>query len=306
MQSPSRILVFGLGVMILTVLALLPEATAFDRYQDGCNSSGCHGDFTDPVSQKGSIFPGDSKHTMHRGNQYMNAECNLCHRSDDGNNPFIGSSDGTADNPGLGCTGCHTGGGLRQHHFNTGNDFCYQCHSSDPAETENTVPVYYGTADTNVTDPCNTVGTANTGENWTVTDTIGLDNDGDNVYDAADSDCATSSGTPGEVDLLTVSGYNPATGAVDLAYSVGCGTSDNILVWGDLAQVSTYNYSGQLCAIGNGGTLNWTPPAGNLFFLLVGNDGTAEGSYGMSSIGTERPEEAVCAFTQDLSNTCVN
>ena len=56
---------------------------------------------------------------------------------------------------------------------------------------------------------------------------------------------------------------------------------------------------------GNTGTYNWTYPAGSLYFLLAGNDGAAEGSYGQDSLGTERAEDLVCAIPQDLTSTCV-
>lgn len=58
------------------------------------------------------------------------------------------------------------------------------------------MPPYYGSVDTRANDPCNRVHTANTGENWSVGDTIGLDNDGDGLYDTADFDCRC----PGDVN----------------------------------------------------------------------------------------------------------
>jgi hypothetical protein len=55
---------------------------------------------------------------------------------------------------------------------------------------ENTKPPYYGTVDTRADNPCNLVAESNINENWTIGDFVGLDNDGDGVYDGADSDCA--------------------------------------------------------------------------------------------------------------------
>jgi hypothetical protein len=122
----------------------------------------------------------------------MNTQCNLCHTTGDNNNPFIKSSDGTANNLGLGCRGCHNGDGLRAHHAINGISECAECHEEDgipPAE--DVQPPYYGTVDTNVDDPCNGVLALNVGENWTTgNDFIGTDNDGDNLYDLADFDCA--------------------------------------------------------------------------------------------------------------------
>ena len=37
--------------------------------------------------------------------------------------------------------------------------------------------------------PCNDALVSNTNENWTIGDFVGLDNDGDNLYDLADFDC---------------------------------------------------------------------------------------------------------------------
>ena len=183
------------GATVALFLLCAQSGSAFETYNGdidgGCVD--CHGAFTDGTSTKGSVFPGGgggSKHTMHRSNSYMNTECNLCHSTGDGNDPFIGSSDGTSNNTGIGCNGCHEAFGLRAHHAINGVTDCADCHDSDgtPPE-ENVIPPYYGTADTNVDDPCNTVQAANTGENWTIGDFIGTDNDGDNLYDLADYSC---------------------------------------------------------------------------------------------------------------------
>jgi hypothetical protein len=68
------------------------------------------------------------------------------------------------------------------------------CHSdTDPANYtpvgEHVSPPYYGTGDTNVDGPCNSVAQHNINENWTLEDFIGLDNDGDGLYDLNDPDC---------------------------------------------------------------------------------------------------------------------
>ncbi|HYW78804.1 MAG TPA: PKD domain-containing protein, partial [Thermoguttaceae bacterium] len=145
---------------------------------------------------------------MHRSSSSMAANCDLCHTSGDNRNPFIGSSTGTARNPGLGCVGCHgrledagndsisagLGAGLRQHHVRAGVRECEMCHNDATVAYytpvgEDVLPPYYGTADTKVDDPCNQIAQANINENWTVGDLVGLDNDGDMAYDLADPDC---------------------------------------------------------------------------------------------------------------------
>ena len=187
-------------ILALVAAAMwLPEAEAYEKYNDGCQN--CHGSFTGGTSTKGSVFPSNDKHTMHRSSNYMNTECGLCHTAGDNRDPFIGSSDGTGNNPGLGCTGCHTKFGLRAHHAVNGITECAGCHRNDSSPLpENTMPVYYGTADTNADMPCNPDPQANINENWTIGDFEGTDNDGDGIYDSNDSDCAAGCTVDAECD----------------------------------------------------------------------------------------------------------
>jgi hypothetical protein len=202
------ILALALG---LAVVGSSP-ADAYERYFPGCVT--CHGEFDNATSPKGTIFPGNSKHTMHNSNGSMNAECTLCH-TNIGDNPLMDASGGTASNPGRGCVGCHgremdagndglsggRGAGLRQHHTVSGVTACAGCHSdADPANYtpvgEHFNPQYYGVAaDSNVAEPCNLTAENGVNENWSAEDPpafIGLDNDGDGLYDASDPDCATT------------------------------------------------------------------------------------------------------------------
>lgn len=287
-------------------------AHAYTQYNDGCNT--CHGAFTDNTSTKGSTFPNGGKHAMHRGATSMDTQCALCHRGDDGNNPYIGSSDGTALNPGIGCTGCHPAPGLRLHHAINGIADCADCHSGDPAPApENLPPVYYGTADTKVANPCNPTATQGVNENWTTNGFEGSDTDGDNAYDMADSDCLGSSATPGEAGAgaspVRVTAYDKLSGALTISYGVACTSTTNHVEYGPLASLSTYAYSGQVCAIGNTGTATVTVPSGS-FFLVVADNATNEGSYGKrrtSGALSERPDDgtsAACPKPQNLATRC--
>jgi hypothetical protein len=99
---------------------------------------------------------------------------------------------------------CGDGAGLRQHHFNASPNFagpiCLSCHfDTDPANytpvDEEVKPPYYKVIPDPIhpnkpTDPCNPTGTE---ENYAGT-SIGLDNDGDLIYDA--NDCFP--GIPGD------------------------------------------------------------------------------------------------------------
>ena len=287
------------------------SALGYERYNDGCNT--CHGVFDGPTSTKGSTFPSGSKHEMHRASQNMNTNCNLCHRSDDGRNPFIGSSDGTALNPGVGCGGCHQPFGLRLHHVNSSVTECLDCHTGDPTPpAENVKPVYYSTADTNAANPCNPTAAVGVNENWTLNGFEGLDTDGDNLYDAADPNCQ-SGATPGEAGKspspVLVTAYNKISGALTISYGTACASTGHHVEHGLIANVKTYTYAGQVCAIGITGTATFTVPAGS-FFLVVADNDTNEGSYGKrrtTGTLTERPEDttsAACPDPQNLALRC--
>jgi hypothetical protein len=118
--------------------------------------------------------------------------------------------------------------------------------------------------------------------------------------------------TPGEATDLVVTGYDPATGNIQLTYTPACSASNHHIEYGLIQDISTTSYSGQECAIGTSGAFNsFNPGAGSYYFMVVGDDATGiEGSYGTGFIGgteAERLEDLldpVCAFTQDLSQRC--
>ena len=172
----------------LTLIMLLPGVAchcAFG-YADYSGCKTCHGDFLGSTSPKGTVFPSSQNHEMHRASTSMATACNLCHTGASRVPVYTGSSNGTANNAGLGCSGCHVGSGLRAHHVINGVIECLDCHPAEVPPAENVKPPYYGTADTKVNNPGNPVRVANTNENWSIGDFLGLDNDGNNLYDLAD------------------------------------------------------------------------------------------------------------------------
>ncbi len=190
----NRMIVRILGITASLLVAALGNniLQAYNVYTDGCN--GCHGSFRDATSPKGTVFPGGNNHDMHRARNTttnMNTGCNLCHIGSSKTPVYTWKSNGTNGIAGLGCSGCHLGAGLRKHHNINGITECYSpssgCHdSTEVADPENVSPPYYGTTDTRVRNPGNTVLAAYTNENWSVGDLVGLDNDGNNLYDLAD------------------------------------------------------------------------------------------------------------------------
>lgn len=114
---------------------------------------------------------------------------------------------------------------------------------------------------------------------------------------------------PGEATGLRVDSIHRQTGKISLSYSPACASADHTIVFGALEQVGVYGYSGQVCGVGNSGSIsNFDPGDGSFFFLVVGNDGdSVEGSYGTDSGLRERPEYQLdpgCALVQDLALRC--
>jgi hypothetical protein len=199
---------------LLVVLALgwAPSAEAFTNYNAG--GSGC-------VQCHPSFVKRGALHDLHV-NQ-MTGNCGLCHTST-GDDPKTNDS---GDAAGEGCRGCHGvdpmpgtpnnlwGAGLRLHHANNGIAVCAECHPSDPTPpAEDVLPLYYMRGDVNVKDSCNGDGS----EDWNADD-FGLDNDGDDVYDGDDPDCAmttttmspTTTAPPTSTTLPTTTTVPPTT-----------------------------------------------------------------------------------------------
>jgi hypothetical protein len=123
-----------------------------------------------------------------------------------------------------------------------------------------------------------------------------------------------TAGAPGEssdpelpADQMRAS-WNRVSGAIDVSYTPACGASNHTIYYGELAQVAGYGYSGAACGRGTSGTTSFVP--GTLdaaFFVIVGNTGLLEGSYGRRSTGQERPQDTAtpgCDLPQDLSTSC--
>jgi hypothetical protein len=205
---------------------LVFEASAYETYS-GCAS--CHGDFRSSpyISLADGTDWGNDLHDIHRVNILSN-DCNTCHTLNDGP-VYIGSSNGGSGLSPISCVGCHgreedmgndslsagRGAGLRQHHAAAGQTSCQSCHSdANPSNYtpvgEDVLPEYFANSGINhprmPIDSCNPGG----GEDFAGAST-GLDNDGDGIYDSADSDC-TEVLPPFKINTgLSDAWYDPAT-----------------------------------------------------------------------------------------------
>jgi len=122
---------------------------------------------------------------------------------------------------------------------------------------------------------------------------------------------------PGEVsgpagDPLLVTGFDALTGDLTITYGAACETTDNSIYFGPLDQVASVGWSNEQCNIGNTGSFDlFAPGPDSYFFVVVGNKGVDEGSYGqdlaLDGSQTERPPFAanLCGKVQNLANTCV-
>jgi len=120
--------------------------------------------------------------------------------------------------------------------------------------------------------------------------------------------------TPGEAGTydqpILVTGYDGASGELSLLYGVACEATNHTIHFGPLSSsdLATYNYTGRNCGIGNTGFYeHFAPGAGAWFFVVVADDGAAQGSYGKASDLSERPPDSAnpdCGLPQDLSDSC--
>jgi hypothetical protein len=126
------------------------------------------------------------------------------------------------------------------------------------------------------------------------------------------ADCTvTVPGEAGSAGTLLVTAFDKVTGTLSVTYGSTCAATDYTLEYGELtmANLAAYDWTGQECFLGDVGNHDWStaglPDA--LFFVVVGNNGIDEGSYGTDGRGVERPEDAVdgvCPMPQNLQYTC--
>ena len=234
MKQPSSwtmAYVTPLFVLLVTTAVLMigaSEAWSYPQYSedgDSTNCRACHGDFrANPYTSPSGDSWTDDLHDVHR-NDMLDGDCLTCHTSGPRFPVLLDSSTGGDELAAISCVGCHgraeddsvanggtctisdcgPGAGLRQHHFLAGVTICADCHdNADPANYtpvgEDVLPPYYFTPDQNhlnkPTDPCN----PNDEEGAFGGNLLGLDNDGDDVYDTGDPDCGGSTGCQSDAE----------------------------------------------------------------------------------------------------------
>jgi len=138
----------------------------------------------------------------------------------------------------------------------------------------------------------------------------------DNVEFRSDvlNPCSTSSGPAPAADgaggTAALLGERETVGGdqIGISWDAGCGATQYNLIYGDLANLTTLALSGNQCDIGNG-SYTWNGvPSGNLFYLVIGSDGSGtESPWGLATAGERNgidPSGACGATTKDLSGSC--
>lgn len=201
------------GTMVLGVAGGAAAYTRYSVNKDATNCRACHGDFRSSpyISLADGQSWGDDLHDVHR-NTMLDGDCDTCHGGGSRFPVRLDTSVGGTGLDAISCSGCHgraedadtdgtgSAAGLRQHHwvanvvFNSiSTRVCLDCHAdADPANftpvDEDILPPYYSASDPNhpliPSDPCNPLADGFP-EDYAGT-TIGLDNDGDNIYDEAE------------------------------------------------------------------------------------------------------------------------
>ena len=109
---------------------------------------------------------------------------------------------------------------------------------------------------------------------------------------------------------LPMTGARASGTAIQVAYTSACGSLDSAIYWGTGPIISTLHWTNAVCALGNTGLTVFDPgtpaPGHFIYFVVVGQTTTKEGSYGKNSAGVERPEAVgigACDKPLDTSST---
>jgi hypothetical protein len=130
---------------------------------------------------------------------------------------------------------------------------------------------------------------------------------------SASATVSAPAATPGEASDPAIgsnqmlASFDKVSGAIDVTYSVPCAATNHRIVYGPLAGLASYAWSGTACDLGTTGSASFDPGAGSVFFVIVANDAVAEGSYGTDGAGAERPEAVgvgACDLPQSLASRC--
>jgi hypothetical protein len=114
---------------------------------------------------------------------------------------------------------------------------------------------------------------------------------------------------PGEASAVqAMTAQRGAGSTVSVGYAPGCGATDHVIVWGTSVTAGGVSWSNMACGRGVSGTTTFDPgalsPGSIVYFVIVAQNATSEGSYGHRSSGAERAEAsglAACDLPQSFT-----
>jgi hypothetical protein len=124
---------------------------------------------------------------------------------------------------------------------------------------------------------------------------IAVDDRFQDSSDTRDVSILTGSPGPGEASVTgSLTAHRGAGTSVLVDYTPACAATDHAVYWGAGPITGGLAWTAATCGLGTDGTSSFdpgNPPPGVLiYFVIVGQNATSEGSYGRSSAGAERPE----------------
>ena len=97
---------------------------------------------------------------------------------------------------------------------------------------------------------------------------------------------------------MTVTAYDPGTDAISIQYAPACDASGHTIHYLNVNDIATYEWAAADCTFGTGptGTFIPDPAVGeSIVWVIVGQNVTWEGSYGVDGLSVERPPNTTAA-----------
>jgi hypothetical protein len=111
--------------------------------------------------------------------------------------------------------------------------------------------------------------------------------------------------------LMQVTSFNAGAGEISFSYSPACDADGHTVHYGALSGVDTYAWADAACGFDNSGNALFVPDPAvgeSIFWVVVGNNPSFEGSYNTDSFAVERPANTgsagACFRPQNLATVC--
>jgi len=108
---------------------------------------------------------------------------------------------------------------------------------------------------------------------------------------------------PSETPDVPLTVFRETSGDLTLAWDLSCLASDDDYGIYEGTIGGTFDNHGFVtCTTAGAQTDTFTPAGGNTYYLVVPNNGAAEGSYGLKSDSNERPQGPSTCATQSIAD----